>query len=117
MLVKNVFSVDFRYFRDSLTCWLPTYLLKCGRTWNDLKLLETTYNKQETIWNNLQWARNGQKWTTMSNKLLEKPITSKKQPETTYNEQQTTKNELQWAKNDLKNLQQARNDLKWPGTT
>ena len=47
------------------------------KTRNDLKRPETTYNEQETNWNDLQ-----------------QPATSKKRPEmtyeTTYNEQETT---------------------------
>ena len=91
------------------------YLLKRGTTWNDLKRPETTYNEQETIWNNLQQTRND----------LNRPRTSKKRPETTYNEQEMTWNDLERARNDLKgprtskkqpemtwnNLEWARNDV------
>ena len=94
------------------------YLLKRGRTWNDLKRSETTWNdlqRARTIWNSLQQTRND----------LKRPTTSKKRPETTYNEQEMTWNDLERARNDLKgprmskkqpemtwnNLQWARNDV------
>ena len=73
---------------------LRWYLLKCKQpkmTWNDLKLLETTYNEQETTfneqeatWNNLQQARNE----------LKQPTASKKQPKITWNN-------LEWARNNI----------------
>ena len=77
----------------------------------------TTYNEQETTWNNLQRARNSLKqptatWNNLqrpetgSNDLqqprndLKRPTMSNKRPETTYND-----------------LQRATNDLQRPGTS
>ena len=65
--------------------------------WNNLKKPtmskkrpEGTYIEQETIWNNLQRARNE----------LKGPTTSKKLHETTYNKPETAWNKLEWARND-----------------
>ena len=55
------------------------------KTRNDLKRPTTTYNEQETTWNDLQHARYD----------LKQPAMSKKQPERTYNEQEMTWNDLQ----------------------
>ena len=71
---------------------LDMYLLKCGMTWNHLKWSGTTYNKQKTIWKDLQQARSNLKQPTMSKKWLE----------TTYNEHKTTWNNLPFARNNLK---------------
>ena len=67
-----------------VTSWC---LLKRGTTWNNLKRLtaskkrpETTYNKQETTWNDLQCVRNNLKRSTTSKKQLETTPTSKTQP-------------------------------------
>ena len=102
---------------------------------------ETTYNEQETAWNNLQrpetgnndvqLPRNDLQRPTMSNKRpettyndlqratndLQRPGTSKKRPETTYNEQETAWNNLQRTETTNNDLQQARNDLKRPTTS
>ena len=65
--------------------------------WNNLKQPtmskkrpEGTYIEQETIWNNLQQARNE----------LKGPTTSKKLHETTYSKPETAWNNLEWARND-----------------
>ena len=73
------------------------YLPNHRTTWNDLKQLETSYNEQEMILNNLQQARS-----------------NLKRPGTTFNEQETTWNDLSWARNDL---QEAKNNLKKPEKT
>ena len=67
----------------------PSFAVILTKTRNNLKP-EATYEKQETIWNNLKQL-----------------TTSKKQPETTYSEQEMTWDNQQWA----------RNDMKWPETT
>ena len=61
---------------------------------NDLKQPETTYNEQETTWNNLQRTRN-----------------NLKRPTTTYNKQKMTSNNLKQPGNSLRRV---RNDLKQP---
>ena len=82
------------YQKNVLVYW---YLPNHRTTWNDLKQLETSYNEQEMILNNLQQARS-----------------NLKRPGTTFNEQETTWNDLSWARNDL---QEAKNNLKKPEKT
>ena len=94
------------------------------KTRNNLKRPTTTYNEQETTWNDLQ--RHNEQETTWNDLQrarndLKRPETTsmgKKQPETTYNEQETTWNDLKRARNDMKrptrtwkDLQRSKNDL------
>ena len=115
---KQDFFKKTRCFQKKKIHLYGWYVLKRGTTWNDLERPETTYNEQETIWNDLQWARNN----------LKGPATSKKRPERVCNEQETTWNYLQQAKNDLKRpttskklpemiLQRVRYNLKRPKLT
>ena len=64
----------FGFFVGALLYYLEPVLTK---TRNNLKRPETTYNEQETTWNDLQQPTAGKKWPEMIY-------------ETTYNEQETT---------------------------
>ena len=91
----------------------------------------TTYNEQETTWNNLQRARNSLKQpTTTWNRQqlprndLKRPTMSNKRPETTYNDLQRATNDLERARNGLKQPTTSKkrpettyNELKRPTTT
>ena len=68
---------------QTLAFFLNTNLVRKVKK-NDLKWPATTYNEQETTWNNLQGTRNDLKWYT----------TSSKRSEMTHNEYNTTYNNL-----------------------
>ena len=80
-------------------------------TWKNLKRPETTYNEQETTWNDLQRARNDLKW----------PITTCKEQETTWNDLQRARNDPQQVRHKLQWLEHAyneqRKDTKRPTTS
>ena len=80
------------------------YLLKRGTTWNDFKQPITTYNEQETTWNNLQRAKND----------LKRPTTTYNKQETAWNDPQRVRHNLQWPE---PTYHEQRKDAKWPTTS
>ena len=79
------------------------YLLNRGTTWKSLKRPamskkrpETTHNKQEITWNELQPAQQEATWNNLQRARndLKWFKTSKKQPETTWNNLERTRNDL-----------------------
>ena len=72
------------------TC-LPVAFMVLTKTRNDLKRPETTYNKQETTWNDLNEQETNRNDLERAVNDLKWPTTSKTQPATTWTYQQQAK--------------------------
>ena len=104
----NLFNATFSKWH-----WTTTYNEQ-ETTWNNLQRARNSLKQPTTTWNRQQLPRNDLQWATNDLKL---PIMTYNEQQTTWNEQETAWNNLQRTETTNNDLQQARNDLKRPTTS